>query len=497
MATNLILNPDFNSGLNSWSTYGWHPGNTITALSSGGQSGACVKLIVPSEGDPGQSWIEQSVQLESGKEYLLSFYAKRMGDVDVWIQITMAGETEYSPSYIYWLPSAGSYKSVKYLFTATGMAGQNISADIRLIAGSAGGTVWFDTVSLIKVNNGENVGDGGNDDADGALTDGVIRGTNVNVRETPSTSARVITRVNTGDKVSYYANDIRQGNGYSWYPCISTKWSGIGYIATDYVEEDLGDSGSSSGSTSNGLQAGHYVVVSDDYDSVNIRPSASQDDPRMGVLLTGTKAYCSGVVNDEWVEIIWGGRQASVGYAMAKFLVDGGVADTSKAERAIKIAKSMKDKGYPYRGEKDKLGLTADEWCVQYCIWLMKAAGCSNYPDFSEHGDVSSAINYFKAHGNYGMRDVKVPAPGDWVFYKKTGATTSDPDAYYAHAGFVVDVRGDIVETVEGNLSNTIKSPEPEDDNMSPESEGYNYKTATNIGRNGYSVLGFATPTWI
>lgn len=485
MATNLILNPDFNSGLNSWSTYGWHPGNTITALSYGGQSGACVKLVVPSEGDPGQSWIEQSVQLESGKEYLLSFYAKRMGDVDVWIQITMAGETKYSPSYIYWLPSAGSYKSVKYLFTATGMAGQNISADIRLIAGSAGGTVWFDTVSLIKVNNGENVGDGDNDDADGTLTDGVIRGTNVNVRETPSTSARVITRVNTGDKVSYYANDIRQGNGYSWYPCISAKWSGIGYIATDYVEEDPGDAGSSSGSTSNGLQVGHYVVVSSD--SVYIRPSASRYEERIGTLLKGTKVCCCGVVNDEWVQIIWGGRDYSVGYVMAEFLVDGGPIPADKHLRAIDIALSMKDKGYPYDEDPDELGLSATEWCVQYCTWLMKAAGCSIYPDFSDHGNVPNAISYFMANGHYGLLNNKIPVKGDWVFYTKTGSTPSNPSMYYAHAGFVVDVIGDFVTTVEGNLSDTIKTPGDGD---------YNYKTATDIGDNNYSVLGFATPTW-
>ncbi len=165
MATNLIQNPDFSNGLASWSTYGWYAGNTITPLTSGGKSGACVQLVVPSEGDPGQSWIAQSVQLESGKEYMLSFYAKRVGNVDVWVQITMAGETQYSPSYLYWIPSGGSYTSVSYHFTAKGIAGQNTSAYIQLIAGSAGGTVWFDTISL-EAEDDESGNDSGSDSPD-------------------------------------------------------------------------------------------------------------------------------------------------------------------------------------------------------------------------------------------------------------------------------------------------------------------------------------------
>lgn len=238
MATNLIQNPDFNSGLNSWSTYGWYTGNTITALTSGGQSGACVKLVVPSEGDPGQSWIAQTVQLESGKEYMLSFYAKRTGNVDVWVQITMPGETKYSPSYLYWLPSGGSYKSVSYLFTAADTVDDTVSANIRLIAGSAGGTAWFDTVCLESVgdSNGNNGDDGGDDESSGTTTAGVITGDYVNVRAEPGTSAEIIAQVNTGDKVTYYAGETYYESGYYWYRCTSsTKWTGDGYIATQYV----------------------------------------------------------------------------------------------------------------------------------------------------------------------------------------------------------------------------------------------------------------------
>lgn len=168
MATNLIQNPNFSDGLASWTLSGWYTGNTVTPMSSGGQSGPCVKLEVPSEGDPGQSSISQIVQLEGGKEYMLSFYAKRTGNVDVWVQITMEGTSIFSPSYLYWIPSGGNYVYVPYSFTAAGVTGQTVLASIRLIAGSAGGSAWFDTVCLeaAEDDSGDDSGSGSIDDED-------------------------------------------------------------------------------------------------------------------------------------------------------------------------------------------------------------------------------------------------------------------------------------------------------------------------------------------
>ena len=64
---------------------------------------------------------------------------------------------------------------------------------------------------------------------------GVIRGTSVRVRAEPSTSARVFTYLNTGDRVTYSAGETFSGSGYRWYRCTGAQWSGIGYIASDYV----------------------------------------------------------------------------------------------------------------------------------------------------------------------------------------------------------------------------------------------------------------------
>lgn len=307
-------------------------------------------------------------------------------------------------------------------------------------------------------------------------------GETVNIRSGAGTNYNIVTRLSHGTKVEVNTptatwSQIRR------YGSTSI----LGYIMTEFLTntDPNGSSGGSTGggTTSNGLQAGHYVQVSSSYSTVNVRASSSTTSTLRGVLFKGTKVYCSAVVNDSWVKIIWGGTGSSDAYVMAKYLVDGGVAPSSKRDRAIAIANSMKNAGYPYKGLIGNLGLTATQWCVQYCSWLMKAAGCSGYPDFSQNATVSGAINFFGSR--YGNKGTKTPVKGDWVFYTTTGSTSSNPNDYYAHVGMVVNVSGNNITTVEGNLNGTITSPGT-----------YNYATATHIGNNDFSVLGFATPNW-
>lgn len=155
MATNLITNGAFENGTSNWTIGGWYTGNTVTWRSSSGQSGACLELAVPSTGDPGQSHITQYVTLTAGNTYTLTFYAKRAGSVDVWAQVFTPSGTLYSPSFIPKLPSGGAYTKLTYTFTAGGTNGQAVSTGIRLIAGSAGGTAWFDTVEIMGDGDGE------------------------------------------------------------------------------------------------------------------------------------------------------------------------------------------------------------------------------------------------------------------------------------------------------------------------------------------------------
>ena len=108
-----------------------------------------MELSVPSVGDPGQSSIAQNVLLQGGTTYTLTFYAKRTGNVDVWVEVSTPSGTLFSPSFIPNLTSGGTYTKLSYTFTAGGTTGQSVNTGIRLIAGSAGGTAWFDTVEIL------------------------------------------------------------------------------------------------------------------------------------------------------------------------------------------------------------------------------------------------------------------------------------------------------------------------------------------------------------
>ena len=148
MSTNLIRNGSFNSQGKYWKKYGWYSGNIILFPETEGQNGGCVKLSVPSTGDPGQSSVYQYIPMVTGHTYNLTFYAKRSGSVDVWAEVTANGSYVVSPSFIPQLVSGGDYVQLSYQFTVPGAGTNIVLARVRLIAGSAGGTAWFDTAEI-------------------------------------------------------------------------------------------------------------------------------------------------------------------------------------------------------------------------------------------------------------------------------------------------------------------------------------------------------------
>ncbi len=148
MLQNLVLNGDFTSGNQHWTAYKWYPENTVEFLPTGGREGACAKLTVRSTGDPGQSLIYQHIQMQVGKTYELVFWARRVSNVDVWVQVFANNQTISSPSFASKLYPNAQYAQIKYSFTIPGSGTQSIPVMIRLIAGSAGGSAWFDSVSI-------------------------------------------------------------------------------------------------------------------------------------------------------------------------------------------------------------------------------------------------------------------------------------------------------------------------------------------------------------
>lgn len=311
----------------------------------------------------------------------------------------------------------------------------------------------------------------------------------VNLRKTASTSAALLAQIPYGTSIR-----IRSKSG-EWVGAIYNGKEG--FVQAKFIEgTDKYNEGLISDSDGDDVFAGHYAIVTPtQYDTLNVRQSIGGQS--MGTLKRDTIVCCThrvkqDNVSGEWVRIYWGGTQQRYGYVMAEHLTPSDkYSQDGKEERAIKIANSMKKGGYPYKGDHNQLGLTAEQWCVQYVSWLMRAAGCLNHPAFSGQSNVSGAIAYFEAQikqdgsRRFAYMPNATPHRGDWVMYTTTGSQESDRKSYYAHVGFVVDVNGDNITTVEGNLGKTIASPGT-----------YNYKTETHVGNNNYSVLGFAAPDW-
>lgn len=148
MANELIRDGGFSKRDAFWKKSTWYSGNIVEFLNSGGQAGECVKLTVPSVGDPGQSSIFQHIPLVSGTNYTLTFYAKRTGSVDVWAEVSVGASTIYSASFIPQLTDGDNYVMLRFSFTVPGTFGTIVRTMLRLIAGSAGGTAWFDSATI-------------------------------------------------------------------------------------------------------------------------------------------------------------------------------------------------------------------------------------------------------------------------------------------------------------------------------------------------------------
>lgn len=270
----------------------------------------------------------------------------------------------------------------------------------------------------------------------------------VNLRKTPESTGTILVRVGYGKAV--------QASSYNetWHSASYNGYSG--YIMSKYLTST--DPNGSSGGTTGSITAGHYVKMnqSNSY-PVNVRASTSTSSERLGQLQKGTLMYCEDVVTvngTTWAKIRWGGRSATYAYIMTKYLADGGIASSNKKLRAIAIANSMKDSGYPDQPE-EYLDIDHGEWCVRYVSFLMKAAGCSsgNYVPFSD-AKVSEAVAFFQNKNAFGTRANKTPSEGDWVFFSQGSET-------YQHVGFIVKVTGTNITTVEGNLGKTITTRGP------------------------------------
>ena len=158
--------------------------------------------------------------------------------------------------------------------------------------------------------NGGNTGTG-----TGTPTAGIIKGTSVRVRKEPNTTSEILTQVNTGDKVTFYAGESYSGSSYNWYRCTSSKWSGNGYIATNYVVKD--DGSTSSGDSDYAIRATVDTVKHGVGGTLNMRASASSGSSVVTTISNGATIYVKSM-SGEWLAAKYNGY---TGYVMAKFVV--------------------------------------------------------------------------------------------------------------------------------------------------------------------------------
>ena len=99
--------------------------------------------------DPGMCYIHQGVIFHTGRQYRLSFWAKRSGNIDVWAAYQVGTQTIHLPSAISQLSSSSNvFSKVTYIINIPSQSASQLTGSIMLIAGSATGTVWFDDASL-------------------------------------------------------------------------------------------------------------------------------------------------------------------------------------------------------------------------------------------------------------------------------------------------------------------------------------------------------------
>lgn len=171
MSTNLISNPGFENGITPWTLAITDQNvNTAALVTTGAYSGSrCVRLT---SNNAGQAYVAQTVVLTAGHNYSLSFYAKRTGNIDVWTGYTVDNVHTPLPSLMNKIGSA--YTKVTQNIALSGSGAKSVG--IYIIAGSAAGEAWIDSVELIDNSMDDDTGDTGDTGVDNEDTEIVITG---------------------------------------------------------------------------------------------------------------------------------------------------------------------------------------------------------------------------------------------------------------------------------------------------------------------------------
>lgn len=97
-----------------------------------------------------------------------------------------------------------------------------------------------------------------------------------------------------------------------------------------------------------------------------------------------------------------------------------------------------------------------EPWCSHFAVWLYRSVGLTIPGDVLPSVKVANPLasvsfleRVFKEHDWF----YREPKPGDIIFFFNRGLSDSGPGR---HCGIVEKVEGNLVSTIEGNLSNKV-----------------------------------------
>lgn len=153
----------------------------------------CLRL--PYKSTPGMQYAYQNVNLVPGKEYILSFYAKRSGRMDVWggysyTDINDSYQRVYGPSLLSQMPDNSGYRRQQYRFTVPTTASSNFC--IYIHGGNdpidVGVSAYVDDVVLVRTD-GVSSGGGGSGSNELALQSALICARQTRIRSSCDNSS--------------------------------------------------------------------------------------------------------------------------------------------------------------------------------------------------------------------------------------------------------------------------------------------------------------------
>jgi murein DD-endopeptidase MepM/ murein hydrolase activator NlpD len=95
-------------------------------------------------------------------------------------------------------------------------------------------------------------------------------------------------------------------------------------------------------------------------------------------------------------------------------------------------------------------GSPSDNWCAMFVSWCAEQNGLIASGAFPRFASCAEGISWFARRARFSLGYARTPQPGDLVFFDW------DRNGRANHVGVVVDARGGIVRTVEGNSSERV-----------------------------------------